>query len=407
MKQKDKKSPAASPRRGKDAPQAPRKRRVWHAIGQWLLWILTLATITGLVAASFAGNFNPHNVGWSSLAVLSLPAWILAWLVVTVLDLLWCRKALVFCILAFIACANAIWDYCPLNLFGPSEKKYAECPKFTLLTYNVASFHNQNDEYPGDVNPTVSYLIRKNADVVCLQETEVSLDWPFERYHITRAQVDTINQMYPYRLLYGQFLKVMSKYPIEAIHTPPLTQDTKHKWTIYPIGVFRLNIEGMPVTLFNVHLQSYGLSDSDKEVFAEMTEGKELGSEDQMKWWIKTAYYQLYRKVRIAGVRRANEADALCRYIEKFGGPNVIIAGDFNDVSGCYTMRRLADFDMRQVYPELGFGPLVTFNADRFYFHIDHVLYRGGLVPLKITKSDIRSSDHYPLEVTFAIVNKE
>ncbi len=37
------------------------------------------------------------------------------------------------------------------------------------------------------------------------------------------------------------------------------------------------------------------------------------------------------------------------------------------------------------------------------YFCIDHTLYRGGLVPVRMTRGDIRSSDHYPLLTEFYV----
>ena len=50
-----------------------------------------------------------------------------------------------------------------------------------------------------------------------------------------------------------------------------------------------------------------------------------------------------------------------------------------------------------------GFGPMITYNARHLYFCIDHVLYRGALTPLYISKGTIKTSDHYPLTVDFAV----
>ena len=83
------------------------------------------------------------------------------------------------------------------------------------------------------------------------------------------------------------------------------------------------------------------------------------------------------------------------------------MAGDFNDVPGCYTLEYLADLGFHNVYSEIGCGPDITYNSDRFYFRIDHVLYRGALQPLSIRRGRIRSSDHYPLIVDFAITEHD
>lgn len=383
-------------------------RSKWFIFGQWVLWIFTIIIILGLLMACFGGNFKPSELKGVSLFLLTMPVWLILFIIISALDLVWCRKAFVFCVLAFIACISAICNYFPLNIIGPSHSKYSECPKFTLLTYNIASFYDMEKEYPGGVNPTVSYIIKTNADVVCLQETEVTLDRPFASYHITAEQIDTIASMYPYRILYGGFLTLLSKYPAEAIHTPAVTNDPKQKWRAYPIGIFRINIEGLPVTLFNVHLQSYGLSAKDKALYKNIAEGKEIAevAEGSVRNSLSDIKHRILNKVEDAAIKRAEEADILCNYIEHFGGPNVIVAGDFNDVPGCYTLRRLADLKLKEVYPSIGFGPMITFHADMFYFRIDHILWRGNLEPLRIVRSSIKHSDHYPLLATFAVTDK-
>lgn len=377
-----------------------------YILGQWVLWTLTVISVVGLLLACFGGCIRPEEMRGVPIMILTLPVWLVLWFIIAAMDALWCRKALIICILAFIACANAIWNFCPLNLFGPSEKKYEGCPRFTLLTYNICSFMIQDKNYEGEVNPTVSFIIKTNADIVCLQETDVNLSGPFNRYKITSEQIDSINKMYPYRLVYGHFLTLLSKYPAEAIHTPPLDSNPKQRWRNYPIAIFRVNIEGTPITLFDVHMQSYELTNSDKAIYKNIADGKEIVDAvegNSLRSQFSKIRHHILHKVQDAAVKRAEQADALARYVEKFGGPNVIIAGDFNDVPGCYTLNLLEDYDFHQVYPKVGFGPMITFNADMFYFRIDHVLYRGCLEPLRMVRGSTKSSDHYPVLVTFAI----
>ena len=85
------------------------------------------------------------------------------------------------------------------------------------------------------------------------------------------------------------------------------------------------------------------------------------------------------------------------QWLRLYGGPDVIICGDFNDVPGCHAIRTFADAGFHSVYPSIGFGPMITYNARHLYFCIDHVLYRGALTPLYISKGTLKTSDHYPL----------
>lgn len=377
----------------KNSTAGTKTNTFWRNFVKTILWLMTIIAVLGLVAASYGGNIAPDAIKGICLMVMSFPAWLLLMIIVTVLDILWCRKALVLCLFTYIACASAIWEFSPLNITGPSMKKYSECPQFSFLTYNTANFNDMEGPLPADYNPTLSYILKFNADVVNLQEARVLS--PNSGLSISSRQIDSLHQAYPYVLHYGESQALLSKYPADCIHTGA---------TNYPgneIAVFRLNIEGTAVTLINVHLQSYGLTASDKELYKDIT--KLDDSDEGLKNTIKDVRHTLLSKIQKAAVQRKLDTERVCDYIERFGGPNVIVAGDFNDVPGCYALRRLADFKMREVYPKLGFGPMVTFNADRFYFRIDHVLYRGSLTPLRIRRGNSRLSDHYPLLVTFAI----
>lgn len=388
---------SAATGRAKPAP-ARRKPSVWRRIVSWLLAICTLISAAGLVAACFGGNVSPAEYRGMCLVVMSLPAWLILMTLFTVLDILWCRKVLPLCVLVYVACAAGIWEYMPLNLRRPSLDKASQYPQFTFLTYNITNFTDLTDEYPGGINPTVSNILKINADVVNLQEAVVLT--PDKKIHLGQAQIDSLHRAYPYIVMYGRSQMLMSKYPAEAIH---IGYNEKHRGEI---AVFRINIEGEPVTLFDVHLKSFYLTNDDKDLYKDVTDIKDVKADlKDLKGTMFEVKSQLLSKVQRAAEDRELDARRLGSLIEHYGGPNVIVAGDFNDVPGCYTLRHLADFKLKQVYSELGFGPMITFNRDRFYFRIDHVLYRGALKPLRMRRGSSMASDHYPLLVRFALTD--
>ena len=358
-----------------------------------LLWIITIVVSLGMLGASFGGNIAPSEIKGICLLPLTFSIWLVLLIFITILDIIWCRKAIPVLVLVYVACASAIWEFSPLNIGGPSLEKYARDPKFTFMTYNVANFDNLSGKDVGDYNPTVSYILKNDADIVNLQEAIPFT--PDNMVGITKAQIDSLHKRYPYILLYGQNQVLLSKYPAQPIHTGAANDNGNE------IALFRLNIEGISVTLINVHLESYRLTDDDKALYKEVTKLKE--NESGLKSTVKEVKSTLLSKVQQSAVLRQEDTERLCNYIERFGGPNVIVAGDFNDVPGCYALRRLADYKMKQAYTQLGFGPMITFNADRFYFRIDHVLYRGDLVPLRMHRGSVKWSDHYPLLMSFAI----
>lgn len=93
-----------------------------------------------------------------------------------------------------------------------------------------------------------------------------------------------------------------------------------------------------------------------------------------------------------------NQLQAIQALIHTHNGP-VIVAGDFNTWSN-------ARMDVvRQLAIKHDLQP-VSFqrhqSAGRFGHHLDHVYYRG-LTPLHSQVTRVKSSDHYPLSVTFAL----
>lgn len=375
--------------------QPSRAAHIWRRIYRTVLMVLTFLSAFGLGIASFGGHGHPSVYPGACVMVMLFPGWLLAMIVMTILDAIWCRKALVICVLAYAGCIHAILDFTPVNV---GKAKVAEgTPTFTLLSFNVQNFESRSKEYPDSCNPAISHILAVDADVVCLQEA-VPLGYKnWGKVEFAGSQIDSLYQRYPYIIINSGQMMFLSKYPTEAIHTGSASRYNR-------IALARINVEGKLITLVNVHLQSYQLTKDDKQLYRDITsrETDSIGVREGMGM----VRVQLLRKIQKAAERRAGDAERMLNYISHFGGPNVIITGDFNDVPGCYSLHRLAEANMRQVYPEVCFGPAITYYVDKFYFRIDHVLYRGCLKPLDMHIGGSRASDHLPILTTFALVEK-
>ena len=367
----------------------------WRQIANALVLAVNMIAGAALVLASYAGEFSPAERPMMGVVVLGVPIALAAIVVLLILDFVWWRKTALVPIVAIVASWPTVWSVCPLNIGTGIPGGTPPERVFTLLTYNVLSMRDNTAGYSGDVNPTLSYILRQDADVVCLQELSVlNLN---KKLKITQAQLDSIHARYPYIILSGTAVAVMSKYPIENLH---LDSNSGVKGSRCDMGGYVLNVEGHRLALFNVHLQSFKLTRSDKEAYDGLTH---LRHEED----INELGHTLVGKIKTAAVRRAGQAQMLCRYIDYYGGENVIVTGDFNDAPGCYTLRQLADLGLREVWPEVGFGPTWTYNDHRLYFRIDHILWRGRLRPAGIRRGNVRWSDHYPLIATFVWDNDE
>lgn len=360
------------------------------------LTVVTAMLGTGLVVSGYAGYVNPEDCRYAGLAVLSFSIWFYALLPVIVIDAFFARKAAVAGVAFLAVCLPVVLDFCPLNISRPSAAEGER--EIKLLTYNVLGFYDHSKEYPGGVNPTLSYIINSGADVVCLQEAE-GISQSSNRC-ITAAQVDSLHRIYPYIYLSGWEQMILSKYPVEPVRTDFRCAGSGE----FDLGVFRLDIDGCKITVFNVHLKSMDLTQADRAVYEDFAK---LKNKDHIKENLKEVKRQVLGKVVAAGVARARDMAPLLKYIGHYGGPNAIVCGDFNDVAWSYPVHCLEEAGFRQAYRQAAFGPMITYNSSDLFFRIDHILYRGRLEPVTVTCGRLKSSDHYPVEATFIIKNKQ
>lgn len=392
------------PSRGKKTSGTKKKpeshaKSVWTRIWHTFFVVLDVLAGAAMVFSGYAGNISPLSEGGIyGVIALSFPIWMAASFLLLVIQLFIFRRGAIVTGAFMLACAGPLLTNCPLNvrIFKPEPPEGWK--SFTLMTYNCSNLNFW--KIPGHVvgdtlapNPIVDDIIRRKPDIVVLQELyALKQD---KQSNITSVQMDSIQRIYPHLVCSGHALVLLSKFPVEPIHL-----DFKPRGVGGDMAAFSLEIYGRRVALFNVHLQSIGLSKADKSLYTDLTK---LKTSDNLRSDLHGVKSQLLSKLSAANVARARECRQLLRYLSHYGGPDAIVCGDFNDGPGCYAIRELEDCKMKSVYPEIGFGPMITYNDNRFYFCIDHVLYRGDMKPLDITKGRKKWSDHYPLTVKFAI----
>lgn len=380
--------------RTKSAPDAPRKRSVGARIGRAAMNVLNVVAVAALIVSGYAGVVSPLKYGGLfGIIGLTFPIVLALVLALAVLQIFWHRRGLIIIGVGLLLCAGPILTFSPLNIHFGQRKAAPGDSTFTVLSYNVANLIDQRPDgsYDSTYNAMVSYILERDADIVCLSESKnlgVS-----RALHISPAQYDSLQRRYPYIIISGTAQATLSKFPIEPIHT----SIDRSAFGAGEVGMYHVTLPGGKLmALFNVHLQSLGLNPADKELYMDLTE---LRTED-----MNEVRSQLLSKIAAANVMRARQTQLLLGLIRHYGGSNVIVCGDFNDIPDCYAIRTFESAGFHSVYPQLGFGPIITFNANRFYFCIDHVLYRGDLRPLNFHKGSTKASDHYPIEVEFEVI---
>lgn len=381
---------------GKDRGGADTGKKLpgrWHLFFRKVCYALSALAALALVVCSYAGHISPavHSAWWGVFPLL-FPFAFWGTLLMLVLMLVFCRRAAIIVGAGLLCCLGAVLDYCPLNIFP--RKAAPEARTFKVLTYNVANFHDLWPQEQGDFprNRTLSYIIDSGADIVCLQETGSFA--AEKRLLIHPEDMMLLGRIYPYIIRSHTYLFVLSKYPLESVHT-----DWDRTKMDAEVGVYRVKVDDeLQITLFNVHLQSFRLSYSDYDLYRDLTESPGASRSE-----LRAVKADLLPKLASAARQRARQIDKINRYIEHYGGPNVLVCGDFNDVVNSYSDYVLSEAGLHEVHAEVGFGPTVTYNFRRMYFGIDHIYYRGNMRPLWQKKGTILSSDHWPVTAAFEV----
>lgn len=356
---------------------------------------------TGLVAgatvfSAYGGYFDPAVMPVAAMALMVLPIALITGVFMLVVDLIFWRKASVLIAAAWLVSLPELLVFFPLNAGSPDLTEQERDSSFTVLTYNIIHFWNtRSEERDYVLNPTIEYILGTDADIVNIQELEPAdinpNAWRAKNEKVRQSQIDRLFERYPYRYVGSYAAALFSKFPIRHEKLPVQVDSMPN------INYFKINIRGHEVNFYNVHLKSLNLTDGDKQFYLDLYH--KPASERELKEEIKKAKSTLGSKIKRALVARAREARILRQCIDSVSGP-VIVAGDFNDVPGCYAVRTIMDGDLHDAYAEAAFGPTITYHENRFYFRIDQILYRGPEI-IGIKRGNCPYSDHYPLLATF------
>lgn len=355
-----------------------------------------------LVAATFACYVSPNSLPIASLITLGYPI-ILGINMLVLLFWVIQRNKIAFVPLFFmIVTYGAIAIYFPIN-FGAKSAKGSD-NNLSVLTYNTHSFNQLSPHTPKNPNGAIECIKGFDADIVLIQEFAVK--GMYYNHKINREkflypeEVDSaFLKIYPYcdknlhsnRYSYTG-LALYSKYPITNVVN--LFPDKEVNGAM----VYTLHVNGRDITIINVHLESNKLSSDDRDLFYTIT-----SNIDKSNLFYKDAKDRLLDKFMEAAKKRADQSKIISDYIATLHTDNLIVCGDFNDTPNSYSYNTIRGH-LQDAYCDTGFGIGITYNQDRFYFRIDHILYGAALSPTysKIDKN--MSSDHYPLYAEFAWV---
>ncbi|MCC8071435.1 MAG: endonuclease/exonuclease/phosphatase family protein [Bacteroidales bacterium] len=349
---------------------------------------VTLAFLT--ILAAYSGLVNPQQWGAPAVFAMTFPYLVGAMLVLMIVDIWWYRRMVLVVVVTLFIVGRPLLAWCPLNFSPLSIDRTPYTHTFTLMTYNVFGLVDwQTDSVTPPLNPTLQAILSTDADIVVMQELR-GLKKAGRKDKISPQLVDSVYARYPYHSNQTDALGIFSKYPFKSV-----SYDVK-KMPTFEIEGYQIELPGeVKLTLVNVHLQSIGLTNSDRKLYRDMTDRLPNRTE------LKEVRHDLISKLTHAYRLRAEQAEEVRRVLDGIEG-DLILCGDFNDIPLSYAQRTIMGADMRDAYRQAGLGLGISYHADRLYFRIDHILYRGNLQPLTMSRRTFQTSDHYPMVATFA-----
>lgn len=360
-------------------------KKILYIAATVLTWALYLLALT----SGYGGFIDPEvTVIPGILTLVFLPLFVLT-LIPAALWLIFRRRRPIALagIAVVVLLLYPFFTVSPLSF--PSGPKPGE-KVLKVLTYNVHHFaRSAKDSTRTEI---VDYLLRSDADVICLQEACVFtyFRYPPETTHPMFSH--ELGRKYPYmRWGTDNEMAILSRYPLSW--EGPLAKIHDQCAVAAEAQVE----PGKSVTVFCVHFPSYRLSDDEKGVVTQLDRGF-----DGMKKSAREMKRSILGKLKRAALARASFAAGIDSVASLIPGRQ-IVCGDFNDVPLSYTWRLFNSSGFRDAYVDAGNGPMYTFNAFHMLFHIDQILYRGDMRAVSVEKGRLKASDHYPVSATFVI----
>ncbi len=336
-----------------------------------------------LILAAYNYLISPAKLNYIACMGLGFPVFLIINLAFLLFWILFNWKMIFLPLVTFIVCWGSIYSYIPMHI----GHDMTETPDtFSLLTYNVYHWVNNKCDTVVSPNETVQYILDSNADIVCLQEGG-DIKKEGLKQGVTEEQIEEMNKKYPF--FEGDGEACYSRFPI-------LSYERLNMSISSFLSRFVLDVYGKKLNLFVVHLESIGLTRTDKELYKDITENPNANMLDEV-------HRNILSKLNKAFVARSIQADTLAEILSHTEG-DIILCGDFNDTAQSYAYHTIRG-DMRDAYIENGFGPGISYNSNRFWFRIDHILYSGDLLSTGVKLGNLKSSDHYPIMSYFVQTN--
>lgn len=339
------------------------------------------ATIAMMLLVGYSGYFDPTVHPHLGVIHFALPLFLLlnaAFLVFWMfIRLRWAWIPIV----GYILCWGPTFTYCPLHIIQHEAPQNA----IKVMSYNTFLFGGDGEE----PNRVMQYIARQHPDIACLQEADAYIPVQRHQYDSIIAPIyeycDTVVNRHS-----GDVLRVLSRYPIIRKEHIPINSVGN------VAAAFYIKIGEDTVLVVNAHLETTGLSGSERLQFGNMMNG------DIEQDSARNNSRLIINALGVSTAKRARQADIINRYIEERRHMPVILCGDFNDGPNSYVHRRVLG-RLNDCFADTGFGPGISYNKHAFYVRIDNIFCSDHFESYGChVDNKFSGSDHYPISCRLA-----
>lgn len=252
-----------------------------------------------------------------------------------------------------------------------------------IATYNVHGFNREKTGY--SAKQIAGFLEKEKIDIVCFQEFTAIRTFPIDS--LLKVFVRFPYRHIPRRSDQSTRVAVFSRYPLTDSVFIPFPESANCGQSV------DLSVKGKKLKIFNVHLQTTGLS---REQSRQAARNVYDGREEKIKS-AGALCNVLLENYRI----RVEQARTIREQIEHSAVP-VILCGDFNDTPASYTYRSIKG-KLHDGFKTCGNGYQYTFRGYFRLLRLDYVFHAPSLRGIRYDAPDCRWSDHNPVVMEIGI----